>query len=536
MLQLLNHILLSYVCIVTISLFLRKGASGVLNAVIKRIRDFPGVDTIIDVLLATKVRDFVRQIDRTDESQVASRPVAVRIPEKGIPHEQLLVEMHNLKGREVKLEDGRVFAYVYTSEGEHYDCIQRAYELFSEGTAAGECHDGLVGEFSRAFMHENALNPMIFPALRKFENETVAMTASMLHGDHNVVGLLTSGGSESILLAVKTYRDRARTLFPHITNPEIVAPITVHPAFVKAAKYFDVKIVHTPLDDNFCPNLGLYKAAITPNTILLVASAPQYCHGIVDPIDKIGKIANEFGLPLHVDACFGGFMLPWVEKLGYEVPIFDFRVAAVTSMSADIHKYGFGLKGSSVLLYRSNDIRKYQYFAYSEWPGGLFASPGLAGTRPGANIASSWAALRSMGVDGYMRNAQQLMNTTNKMKSTIEDIKGLCIIGQPHMTSFAIRSNDPDVDILAVAEVMESQGWKMERQQLPNCLHCSVLPHHIPHTDKFLAALTQAADTGNREFSTKGLAGVYGMVAKMPDKTLINDFLIQFFSEVYTTK
>lgn len=231
-------------------------------------------------------------------------------------------------------------------------------------------------------------------------------------------------------------------------------------------------------------------------------------------------------------------MLPWVEKLGYDVPTFDFRVNAVTSMSADIHKYGFGLKGASVVLYRNNNIRKYQVFAYSEWPGGLFGSPGLAGTRPGANIASSWAALRSMGEDGYMRIAKQLMDTANKMKSTIGEIKGLCIIGQPHMTSFAIGSNHENMDILALADVMESQGWKMERQQSPNSLHCTILPHHVQHADKFLTSLRQAVDTvwGNKALSKKGTAGIYGMVGKIPDKAVVDDFLVQFFTEVYTSK
>ncbi|CAI7990790.1 Sphingosine-1-phosphate lyase, partial [Geodia barretti] len=201
--------------------------------------------------------------------------------------------------------------------------------------------------FYHAFLHENALNPMVFPSLARFETETVAMAAGMLHGNERVVGSVTSGGTESILMAVKTYRDRARDLWPHITQPEMVAPQTIHPAFEKAASYFNVTVVHVPLNPDLTPNMAAYEKAISTNTILLLCSAPEYCYGMVDPVPTISGLAIRHNLPLHVDACFGGFMLPWVEKLGYSLPEFDFRLPGVTSMSADIHKYGLGIKAST---------------------------------------------------------------------------------------------------------------------------------------------------------------------------------------------
>ena len=215
------------------------------------------------------------------------------------------------------------------------------------------------------------------------------MAAWMVHGDSNTSGALTSGGTESILMAVKCYRELAKHKKSYITRPNMIVPQTIHPAFEKAAHYFCVDIIHIPVDPvTFRVDMRLVEAAINRNTILLVGSAPQYCHGVVDPIEELAALALRKDLPLHVDACFGGFMLPWLEKIGKKVPLWDFRVNGVTSISADIHKYGYSSKGASCLLYKTQLLRRYQYFAYSLWPGGLFGSPSLAGSRPGGMIAA----------------------------------------------------------------------------------------------------------------------------------------------------
>lgn len=219
------------------------------------------------------------------------------------------------------------------------------------------------------------------------------MTSWMLHGDDKSCGALTSGGTESILMAIKAYRERAKKLRPYVTKPNMIVPTTIHPAFEKAGHYFGVELIHIDLDPDMRVNVKLVEKAINRNTILLVGSAPQYCHGVVDPISELSDIALRHGLPLHVDACFGGFMLPWLEKLGYKIPTFDFRIPGVTSMSADVHKYGYSSKGASVILYRNEELRSHQYFAYGAWPGGLFGSPSLTGSRPGGMIAAAWAAL-----------------------------------------------------------------------------------------------------------------------------------------------
>eukprot|EP00731_Ephydatia_muelleri_P033238 Em0026g58a len=382
----------------------------------------------------------------------------------------------------------------------------------------------MLRAFTRAFMHDNALNPILFPSLKRFEMETVAMVAHMLHGDGGCAGNVTSGGTESILMAVKTYRDRARALCPHITHPEMVAPQSIHPAFHKAASYFDVTLV----------------LAINGRTILLLASAPQFVHGVVDPIPEISQLAEEKRLPLHVDACFGGFLLPWVERLGYEVPVFDFRNPGVTSMSADVHKYGLGIKGSSVIVYRSADLRQHQFYVYSGWPGGMYASPTMAGSRPGGVLASSWAALKIIGQDGYMEMARGLMEVTALMTEGVKSIQlglerwGLAVCGRPHMTAFAVTSTDPRVNVFALASVMETKGWHMERQT--NSLHFSVLPSHtVERANEMVRDLKECVEIVKVDPSLvkKGTAAMYGLIGTIPDKTIIDDFLLQFLNKLY---
>ncbi|MGB9594582.1 MAG: pyridoxal phosphate-dependent decarboxylase family protein, partial [Anaerolineae bacterium] len=272
-----------------------------------------------------------------------------RLPEKGIPKDEVLAAMRALREKDVKWQDGRLFSLIYYAGEEITDVLKEAALLF----------------FS-----ENGLNPSVFPSLRQMETEVVAISADLLGGDAQTVGNMTSGGTESILLAVKTAREWARAHRPDIRQPEMILPLTAHPAFEKAAHYFDVKPVRTAIGPDFRADVEAARAAITPRTILMVGSAPAYPFGVVDPIAEMAAIAQERGILFHVDACVGGFMLPFVRKLGYPVPDFDFRVPGVTSISADLHKYGYCVKGASVILYRDAALRRHQFFAYTDWPGG----------------------------------------------------------------------------------------------------------------------------------------------------------------------
>lgn len=538
MLELIEHIVFAAVLIVLLNAWFKDGVHGLVAVLVRFVQYVPGYRTLVHGVVKKEALTFSKQVKSTGSAEAQAKSPSVKIPKQGIPPAELLKKLNELKATEKQPEEGRLFALVYTGNDEHFDVQKKAFDLFAEKTGLSPQHDELLRLYREAFMHENALNPMMFPTLRRFENEVVSMTASMLNGDENVVGCLTSGGTESVLMAIKTYRDRARHLYPNITHPEMVAPITIHPCHEKAAHYFGVTIIHVSVDNTTgLPNMADYRNAITSNTIALLSSAPHYCHGVVDPISEIAQLALEFDLPMHVDSCFGGFMLPWVEKLGYSVPKFDFRVNGVTSMSADIHKYGFGCKGASVLLYRNDSYRQYQIFVYSNWPGGLFGSPSMAGTRPGGNIAAAWASLMSMGEDGYVNTAKQLMETTVKLKQELAQIQGLRVVGNPHMTSFALASSDPELDIMAVADAMESaeRGWQMERQQRPHTLHFSIMPHHVSVADKLVSDFRDcvAAVRANKSLSKKGTAAMYGMIARIPDNTVLDDFLVQFFNDIY---
>uniref|UniRef100_A0A1I8ITU1 Sphingosine-1-phosphate lyase n=1 Tax=Macrostomum lignano TaxID=282301 RepID=A0A1I8ITU1_9PLAT len=344
-------------------------------------------------------------------------------------------------------------------------------------------------------------------------------------------GNVTSGGTESVLMAVKTYRDLARARKPGSGGtPNIVAAVTVHPAFNKAAHYFGLTMTLVPVDPvSQTVDPAALRAAVTSDTVLLVASAPQYCHGIVDPVEEYGRVAREFGLPLHVDACFGGFMLPWVEKLGYSVPAFDFRVPEVTSVSADLHKYGFAPKRDCVPHGRVAQAPALRLLWLA---GGLFGSPTMAGTRPGGYLATAWVTLRTMGQEGFVRIAGDLMELTKFWTEEIRATGALKIVGSPQMTCFAITSNNPAVNVFVLADLLEDKGWKMERESNPDCLHVTVLPQHLARRDDFVTDIRACVDRILTEkIKPKGMAAVYGMVARVPAKELIDEFLLEWWQD-----
>ena len=439
------------------------------------------------------------------------------IPKKGVDKEELLGEMRALRDGDADWRAGRTWSLVYYAGEEHYDFLKEAYTLF----------------FS-----ENALNPMAFKSLKRMEGEVVRMTASMLHGDDQVVGTMTSGGTESILMAVKAARERAKILKRLPLKPEIVAPQTIHPAFAKAAHYFGAKMRYVPVGDDFRADVEAMEAAIGPRTMLIAASAPQYPHGMIDPIEEIGEIAEDREIPFHVDACFGGFILPWIEKLGHDLPVFDFRVDGVTSMSADCHKYGFAAKGASVVMYRDMSYLRHQFFVDTEFPGGIYASPTMAGTRPGGAIAAAWAAMRAMGEEGYLELAARAMEAVAHLKQEILAVEGLEILGSEHATIVTFGSCDEEVDIYAVADQMQERGWALDRQHRPACLHCTVNAHNGPVVEEFGADLREAVARmrANPELAGEGEAAMYGMMAKIPVRTAVEMSVKKVMEQLYGPK
>jgi len=439
------------------------------------------------------------------------------LPLTGHNREILLSEMHATKQKDANWREGKTWSLVYHKDQQHEYFLKQAYSNY----------------FS-----ENYMNPMAFPSLRRYEHEVVRMCANLLGGDSDVVGTITSGGTESILLAIKAYRDRAREKRKFLRRPNMIVPKTVHVAFDKAAHYFDVDIIRAPLDENMCVDIKAVEKLINRNTILLIGSAPNYPYGTVDDITALGRLAKKFKLPLHVDACVGGFMLPFVRELGQDIPAFDFKVPGVTSMSVDVHKYGYAAKGASVILYKNMDYLKYQFVVCSDWCGGVYASPTLHGTRSGGSVAAAWAAMNSIGHTGYVDLARETMAITEKLMQGINAIDGLEVIGNPKMTIFAYLSKDEKLNVFAVADLMEKKGWHIDRQQKPNSLHAMVTINHKTHYQKYLDDLREAVSIARQQpdLAQQGNAAMYGMVAQVPLRGLVKNNVLKMMETMYSSE
>ncbi len=389
----------------------------------------------------------------------------LHLPQQSQPKQTVLDTMKAARDHDVKWREGRVFSLVFNAGDEVSDVLKEAYNLY----------------FS-----ENGLNPTAFPSLKKFETEVVSMVAALLNGDEDVVGNMTTGGTESLLMAVKTARDYAQAVHK-IQRPEIVLPITAHPAFEKAAEYFGVKLVHVPVRSDYRADVAALEAAITPNTIMLVGSAPSYPQGVVDPIRDLAQVAAKHNLLLHVDACVGGMMLPFVRKLGYTIPDFDFAIPGVTSMSCDLHKYGYAAKGASVILYRNSALRRHMFFSYINWSGGVYVSPTMTGTRPGGPIAAAWAIMNFLGEEGYLKLANVVMQTAHKIREGIAALSGVHVLSDPDMSVLAIVSDK--FDVYQIGDELTLRGWHLDRQQFPPSLHMTIVPAHALVADQFLSDL-----------------------------------------------
>ena len=443
------------------------------------------------------------------------------IPKIGLDKGAILQEMEALHSEEeARWQDGYVSGAVYHGDQGHIQFLNQVYAIHSQS---------------------NPLHADVWPSASKYESEIVAMTANMLGAvqvdiDQNVsgqiCGTVTSGGTESILLAMKAYRDWARER-KGIKRPEMIVPSTAHAAFDKAAQYFNIKMTRIPVGADFRADIVATKAAITRNTIVIVGSAPSFPHGVIDPIGDLSDLARRKGIGFHTDACLGGFILPWACKLGYEVPPFDFSLPGVTSMSADTHKYGYAAKGTSVVLYRGLDLRHYQYYTVADWPGGLYFSPTFAGSRPGALSAACWAAMVSMGEQGYTQAARNILETAATIRSGIETIPELHILGDP---LWVIAFASDTLDIYRVMDQMTSKNWSLNGLHHPPAVHiCVTLRHTQPGVaERFVEDLKLAVEQVKMNPDAKGgMAPVYGMAASMPFKGLVGDLLKQYIDLLY---
>ncbi|MFT3809863.1 MAG: aminotransferase class V-fold PLP-dependent enzyme [Micropepsaceae bacterium] len=410
------------------------------------------------------------------------------LPHQGQPADAVMAELIAKRTRDVRWNEGRTFSLVYDGGPSVHEVAERAAALY---------------------LHENALNTKAFPSLGQIQSEVVGWTADLVNAPAGAAGFMTSGGTESIQCAVLAARERGAKE-RDVTAPEIVLAESAHAAFHKSAHMFGMKAVKTPVKDDWTADIAAMAAAITPNTVLVVGSAPQYPQGVIDDIPAIAALASEIGANCHVDACMGGFVLPFAERLGRDVPPWDFRVPGVTSMSADIHKLGYAPKGASVVLYRDKALRAWQTFMFDDWLGGFYASPNLQGTRSGLPMAAAWAVMRHLGIEGYLERTAATLANADAMRAAIAAIDGLHVLGQGnlHLVAFtADPASSRQIDMFALGDAMLAKGWYLDRQGPPESLHATVSYANTGHMEAFVADLIAASDAlGARRAADRGTA------------------------------
>ncbi len=487
-----------------------KANPRVMQAVEKGLKAIPGVQGKID----KEYEGMLGGIETSLKPYRKEFPTFTALPEKGRDQQDILNELEDLKAREQKRwSDGFISGGVYHGDEAFISFLTRVYALHSQ------C---------------NPLHADVWPSASKFEAEIVAMTANMLGAAEadDICGSVSSGGTESILLAMKTYRDWARQE-KGIDRPEVVAPSTAHPAFDKAAQYFCIKMNRVPVGPDYKADVNAMRDAITRNTISLIGSAPGFPHGLIDPIPDLSELARARGVGFHTDACLGGFLLPWARKLGYAVPEFDFRLPGVTSMSADTHKYGYAAKGTSVVLYRGQELRRYQYFTATEWPGGLYFSPTVAGSRPGGLVAACWAAMVATGANGYLQATKNILETAAKIRRGIEAMPELRVLGDP---LWVIAFTSPELDIYRILDAMTARHWNLNGLHKPAAVHfCVTLRQTQPGVaERFLSDLQAAVDQVKAHPDAPGgMAPMYGMAGTFPLRGVVDGMLRRFVDLLY---
>ena len=475
----------------------------------KTLKAIPGVSKKIE----KEYDGMMADLESSVKPYKGKFPAFTQIPEMGRARADILRDMQAMRDREEETwKDGFVSGAVYHGDESHIEFLNQVYAINSQS---------------------NPLHADVWPSTTKFEAEIVAMTAHMLGGDgQDVHGTVSSGGTESIMLAMKTYRDWARET-KGITQPEMIVPVTAHAAFDKASQYFNIKTVHIPIDANFRADVNAARKAVNKNTIVIVGSAPSFPHGAIDPIEELSELAREHGIGFHTDACLGGFVLPWAERLGYPVPKFDFRLPGVTSMSADTHKYGYAAKGTSVVLYRGLELLHHQYYTAADWPGGLYFSPTFAGSRPGALSAACWAALTSIGEQGYLDATKRILETAAQVKEGIRQIPELRVLGDP---LFVIAFASDSMDVYKALDFMSHKKWSLNGLHKPTCVHlCVTLRHTQPGVaERFLADLREAVEHVRAHPEEKGtMAPVYGMASTIPMRGLVSDMLKKYLDLIF---
>ena len=409
-------------------------------------------------------------------AQSVTRPK--HFPGSGSPADQVLAELEAKRSDDVRWNEGRTFGLVFDGGDEVRYVAERA---------------------AQTFLHENALNTAAFPSLGAIQSELCAWTADLLHGPEGTAGFVTSGGTESILCAVEAARERAH-VERGVHEPEIVLATSAHAAFHKAAHLFGLRPRVVDVTVDWTPDLDAMADAVNDQTALVVASAPQYPQGVVDPVEDIAQMAVDVGASCHVDACMGAFVLPFAameEPDMWAAPPWDLAVEGVTSISADIHKLGYAPKGVSVLLHRSKALRRYQTFVFDGWLGGRYVTPNLQGTRSGLPMAAAWAVVRFLGTDGYRQLVRRTISAADQIRTGVRAVDGLTVPSgcRHHLLSItADPCTDHPLDPFSVGDAMAARGWHHDRQGPPDGLHLTVSAGNAPVVKRWLSDLAEAVD------------------------------------------
>lgn len=494
----------------------------------------PGVRSKVDKQIASASKEL-------EEKLIGHQPDTNRyrkLPQEPWTSEQLRTELSQLTNmKRTRWEEGKVSGAVYHGEEQLLDIQAEAMKLFSVS---------------------NPIHADVFPAVRKMEAEVVAMVLNMFNAPEHAAGATTSGGTESILMACLSARNKARSE-RRVSAPEMIVPSTAHAAFHKAGQYFGIKVhlVYCPVPTYTVP-IAKVRQLINPNTILLVGSAPNYPHGNVDNIPALSRLAIQYKLPLHVDCCLGSFLMPCLAKAGFPSPYadeggFDFKLPGVTSISVDTHKYGFAPKGNSCILYRNKSLRQYQYFISPDWSGGVYGSPSIAGSRAGALIAGAWASMMAVGEKGYIEATHKIVSTRITIENAIKEHpvlkQTLAVMGDPPVSVIAFESVDKAIDIYDVADAMSAKGWHLNSVQDPPGLHVAVtLPMTkdgaVDNLIEDLVAVVRAEQERVVEAAKSGgaldkarkkgrQAQLYGVAGSLPDKSIVERMVVAYLDTLY---
>ncbi|XP_071952669.1 sphingosine-1-phosphate lyase 1-like isoform X2 [Antedon mediterranea] len=472
-------------------------------------------------VIGTKIKEELEKTKAAITSDMFPLPDGdvynTRLPETGIPKDELLnlVKTKYKSMEKIDWKGGRLSGAVYNCGAEHESLMERIYGIF-------------VGD--------NLLHPDVFPGTRKMEAEVVAMCCNFFHGGPDACGTMTSGGTESILMACKAYRERA---YKHgIKTPQILAPISGHAAFAKAAKYFKMRYVEIPVDPvTKLINIPAMRRKINKNTCMLVVSAPSFPYGVIEQVEEVAKLGKYYNIPVHVDACMGGFIIPFAKKAGMDLPPMDFAVDGVTSISADAHKYGLAPKGNSIVVYKNADYRMGQFYINTDWCGGVYASPAVGGTRSGAIIATCWATMMYVGLDGYQENAVKIIKTRQYVEECVRKMPGLTVQGKPDVNILSISSNT--FDIYRLGSALTKKGWHMFTVQYPAGVNfCVTKMHTLPGVaEGFVKDLEEctAEIMKDPKAPAEGIAAIYGMAESIPDRSMVAEFVQGYLEAYYST-